>query len=303
MALVYRAMRDGAVPDVLLVPVGIAYDAVPAALHQEGAVRGPAGVGAAPKSPPAPPGSGARLRRPVNALLPSPPSAALSPSASAPASGQHAGPCSETSAAPGWTSPTPSSYRYGSGVPSRIPLGDPSWPWRVSCRDVGGCANLCGVDRGVWGVLQGMGCSPAHLYGGGWGAAGAMGLRSWAPGGQVRLLVPRAGSSDRARLSSPGVCSQKPLRAELPGEDAGGAVAAHQPRHAVSRGRASGGSASPPASAPGPAFSPLSPRFLQPQPAGWRGGRDPGSGPRNGHRLGGSRGDVGDQAGPALPER
>ncbi|NXK15496.1 GPAT2 acyltransferase, partial [Herpetotheres cachinnans] len=29
LALVYRAMRDGAVPDVLLVPVGIAYDVVP----------------------------------------------------------------------------------------------------------------------------------------------------------------------------------------------------------------------------------------------------------------------------------
>ncbi|NXI41907.1 GPAT2 acyltransferase, partial [Galbula dea] len=29
LALVYRAMRDGAVPDVLLVPVGVAYDAVP----------------------------------------------------------------------------------------------------------------------------------------------------------------------------------------------------------------------------------------------------------------------------------
>lgn len=146
LALVYRAMRDGAVPDVLLVPVGIAYDVVPTGLHQEGAVRGPAGVGAAPKSLPTPLGSGTRLHRPVNALLPSRPSAVLSPSASAPASGQHAGPCSETSAAPGWTSPSPSSYRYGSGVPSRIPLGDPPWPWRVSCRDVGGCANLCGVD-------------------------------------------------------------------------------------------------------------------------------------------------------------
>ncbi|NXA29430.1 GPAT2 acyltransferase, partial [Ibidorhyncha struthersii] len=29
LALVYRAMRDGAVPDVLLVPVGIAYDVIP----------------------------------------------------------------------------------------------------------------------------------------------------------------------------------------------------------------------------------------------------------------------------------
>ncbi|NWH24456.1 GPAT2 acyltransferase, partial [Grus americana] len=29
LALVYRAVRDGAVPDVLLVPVGIAYDLVP----------------------------------------------------------------------------------------------------------------------------------------------------------------------------------------------------------------------------------------------------------------------------------
>ncbi|KAF1413362.1 Glycerol-3-phosphate acyltransferase 2, mitochondrial, partial [Spheniscus mendiculus] len=29
LALVYRAVRDGAVPDVLLVPVGIAYDVVP----------------------------------------------------------------------------------------------------------------------------------------------------------------------------------------------------------------------------------------------------------------------------------
>ncbi|NXK00601.1 GPAT2 acyltransferase, partial [Corythaixoides concolor] len=29
LAMVYRAVRDGAIPDVLLVPVGIAYDAVP----------------------------------------------------------------------------------------------------------------------------------------------------------------------------------------------------------------------------------------------------------------------------------
>ncbi|KAM6232088.1 LOW QUALITY PROTEIN: glycerol-3-phosphate acyltransferase 2, mitochondrial-like [Spheniscus humboldti] len=37
LALVYRAVRDGAVPDVLLVPVGIAYDVVPGGLHWEGA--------------------------------------------------------------------------------------------------------------------------------------------------------------------------------------------------------------------------------------------------------------------------
>ncbi|KAF1642910.1 Glycerol-3-phosphate acyltransferase 2, mitochondrial, partial [Eudyptes chrysocome] len=36
LALVYRAVRDGAVPDVLLVPVGIAYDVVPGGLHWEG---------------------------------------------------------------------------------------------------------------------------------------------------------------------------------------------------------------------------------------------------------------------------
>ncbi|XP_059690803.1 glycerol-3-phosphate acyltransferase 2, mitochondrial [Gavia stellata] len=47
MALVYRAMRDGAVPDVLLVPVGIAYDMVPGGLHREGAHSGrPLGLGA-----------------------------------------------------------------------------------------------------------------------------------------------------------------------------------------------------------------------------------------------------------------
>ncbi|KAM6040576.1 glycerol-3-phosphate acyltransferase 2, mitochondrial-like isoform 2-T4 [Chlamydotis macqueenii] len=37
LALVYRAVRDGAVPDVLLVPVGIAYDVIPGAPHREGA--------------------------------------------------------------------------------------------------------------------------------------------------------------------------------------------------------------------------------------------------------------------------
>ncbi|CAM9758197.1 unnamed protein product [Bubo scandiacus] len=37
LALVYRAVRDGAVPDVLLVPVGIAYDIVPGASPREGA--------------------------------------------------------------------------------------------------------------------------------------------------------------------------------------------------------------------------------------------------------------------------
>uniref|UniRef100_A0A8C0B5A7 Glycerol-3-phosphate acyltransferase 2, mitochondrial n=1 Tax=Buteo japonicus TaxID=224669 RepID=A0A8C0B5A7_9AVES len=36
LSLVYRAVRDGAVPDVLLVPVGISYDVVPGALLREG---------------------------------------------------------------------------------------------------------------------------------------------------------------------------------------------------------------------------------------------------------------------------
>ncbi|XP_009474638.1 PREDICTED: glycerol-3-phosphate acyltransferase 2, mitochondrial [Nipponia nippon] len=47
LALVYRAVRDGAVPDVLLVPVGIAYDVVPGGLHREGAHGAqPLGLGA-----------------------------------------------------------------------------------------------------------------------------------------------------------------------------------------------------------------------------------------------------------------
>ncbi|NXD87496.1 GPAT2 acyltransferase, partial [Halcyon senegalensis] len=37
LALLYRAVRDGAVPDALLVPVGIAYDTVPGGSCQEGA--------------------------------------------------------------------------------------------------------------------------------------------------------------------------------------------------------------------------------------------------------------------------
>ncbi|KAM6113268.1 glycerol-3-phosphate acyltransferase 2, mitochondrial-like [Phoenicopterus ruber ruber] len=47
LALVYRAVRDGAVPDALLVPVGIAYDAIPGGSRREGA-RGarPLGLGA-----------------------------------------------------------------------------------------------------------------------------------------------------------------------------------------------------------------------------------------------------------------
>ncbi|KFQ73908.1 hypothetical protein N335_05241, partial [Phaethon lepturus] len=46
LALVYQAVRDGAVPDVLLVPVGIAYDMVPSGLHGEGAHRArPLGLG------------------------------------------------------------------------------------------------------------------------------------------------------------------------------------------------------------------------------------------------------------------
>ncbi|NWX80965.1 GPAT2 acyltransferase, partial [Alca torda] len=36
LAMVYRAVRDGAVPDVLLVPVGIAYDVIPGGSQQEG---------------------------------------------------------------------------------------------------------------------------------------------------------------------------------------------------------------------------------------------------------------------------
>ncbi|XP_075030721.1 glycerol-3-phosphate acyltransferase 2, mitochondrial-like [Calonectris borealis] len=46
LALVYRAVRDGAVPDVLLVPVGIAYDVVPGGLHREGRGARPLGLGA-----------------------------------------------------------------------------------------------------------------------------------------------------------------------------------------------------------------------------------------------------------------
>lgn len=41
LAPVYRAVRDGAVPDVLLVPVGIAYDLAPDCLEGSGAVSGP----------------------------------------------------------------------------------------------------------------------------------------------------------------------------------------------------------------------------------------------------------------------
>ncbi|XP_074664180.1 glycerol-3-phosphate acyltransferase 2, mitochondrial-like [Strix aluco] len=47
LALVYRAVRDGAVPDVLLVPVGIAYDIAPGASPREGAHGArPLGLGA-----------------------------------------------------------------------------------------------------------------------------------------------------------------------------------------------------------------------------------------------------------------
>ncbi|KAM6395696.1 LOW QUALITY PROTEIN: glycerol-3-phosphate acyltransferase 2, mitochondrial-like [Rhynochetos jubatus] len=47
LAMVYRAVRDGAVPDVLLVPVGIAYDVVPGSSHPDGAhSAGPLGIGA-----------------------------------------------------------------------------------------------------------------------------------------------------------------------------------------------------------------------------------------------------------------
>ncbi|XP_064328900.1 glycerol-3-phosphate acyltransferase 2, mitochondrial-like isoform X1 [Phalacrocorax carbo] len=47
LALVYQAMRDGAIRDVILVPVGIAYDVAPGGLRQRGA-RGarPLGIGA-----------------------------------------------------------------------------------------------------------------------------------------------------------------------------------------------------------------------------------------------------------------
>jgi len=40
LATVYGAVRDGAVPDVLLVPVGIAYDVAPGDWPRDGAVRG-----------------------------------------------------------------------------------------------------------------------------------------------------------------------------------------------------------------------------------------------------------------------
>lgn len=41
LAPVLRAVRDGAVPDVLVVPVGIAYDLAPDSLQGSGAVSGP----------------------------------------------------------------------------------------------------------------------------------------------------------------------------------------------------------------------------------------------------------------------
>nr|XP_041576560.1 glycerol-3-phosphate acyltransferase 2, mitochondrial isoform X1 [Taeniopygia guttata]XP_041576563.1 glycerol-3-phosphate acyltransferase 2, mitochondrial isoform X1 [Taeniopygia guttata] len=40
-----RALRDGAVPDVLLVPVGIAYDVAPGGVEQDGAPPQPLGIG------------------------------------------------------------------------------------------------------------------------------------------------------------------------------------------------------------------------------------------------------------------
>ncbi|XP_077047805.1 uncharacterized protein LOC129131773 isoform X9 [Agelaius phoeniceus] len=45
-----RALRDGAVPDALLVPVGIAYDVAPGGLERAGAVRGAQGVSSAPQN-------------------------------------------------------------------------------------------------------------------------------------------------------------------------------------------------------------------------------------------------------------
>lgn len=46
---VLRALRDGAVPDVLIVPVGIAYDVAPGRMEQDGAVRGTWGRWCFPK--------------------------------------------------------------------------------------------------------------------------------------------------------------------------------------------------------------------------------------------------------------
>lgn len=46
---VLRALRDGAVPDVLIVPVGIAYDVAPGGAERDGAVRG--GPGGPPVLP------------------------------------------------------------------------------------------------------------------------------------------------------------------------------------------------------------------------------------------------------------
>ncbi|XP_074020203.1 glycerol-3-phosphate acyltransferase 2, mitochondrial-like [Numenius arquata] len=45
LTMVYRAVRDGAVPDVLLVPVGIAYDVVPGGLQRQGCGAQPLGLG------------------------------------------------------------------------------------------------------------------------------------------------------------------------------------------------------------------------------------------------------------------
>jgi len=70
---------------------------------------GERGVAAAPRS------RGACLGRPL-LMLWSPPSAALSPSASALASGLRAGPCAGAEAAPASTSPSPSPCRYGRGA-------------------------------------------------------------------------------------------------------------------------------------------------------------------------------------------
>lgn len=64
LAPVLRAVRDGAVPDVLLVPVGIAYDLAPDSLQGSGAVSGPEPTPALGQHPIR--GGGVPLCHPIN---------------------------------------------------------------------------------------------------------------------------------------------------------------------------------------------------------------------------------------------
>lgn len=150
LAMVYRAVRDGAVPDVLLVPVGIAYDVIPGGSQQEGAVRG----FAHPNRRVRPRGAALASVIPLTLWSPLLPARRATPRPRRLPLGNVWGPAPEPWLRPGGLRPA----LLLAGTAAGLAAGDPGRPRRVYCRNAW-CANPCRVDggiRGGSGVVQGI---------------------------------------------------------------------------------------------------------------------------------------------------